>query len=456
MRIDPTPLVERLRALARSQDRKTVREELADTHVADLAEGFVRLDAEEGMDLLRHLPADTAADLLIELPDETARQYLDSLPDTTLAHYLDILPMDDALDLRDTIGEERFDALLNVIPAEDAQEIRRLLAYPEDAVGRLMTEAFFTVSPQQTMQELLDDIRRSPVEKYEMVNDIYVVDEDRHLLGVFGLRKAIRSRPDSTAREVMNDEVFSCSAHDTAEHAARQMARYGFYGLPVLDDRGRMVGLLTGDDAQAIIREADTEDVLKLGAVSGTADAYISLSVWQLYKRRVFWLLGLFMAETLTGSVMRYYTNESAEATTKLAQLVVYLPLMIGAGGNSGSQTTTTITRALALGEVKNTDAWVVLSREALTAAMLGITVGIVGYLRAIVWRSPMDVCFVVGLALPMIVLWASTVGSVLPLAARRFGIDPAVMSAPFISTLVDATGLVFFFEIARRVVGGI
>ncbi len=457
MNLKLTPLVTRLRSLLHVRDRKVIREELSDVHVADLAEGFVRLEVEEGLQLLKEFEPDRAAELLSELPTSTARLYLAELPDFTLAHYIDILPMDDALDLREDIGEERFDALLNVIPSEDAQEIRRLLAYPEGSVGRIMTEAFFEVSADATMADVLEDIRRSPADKYEMVNDLYVLGELDRLLGVFSLRKAIRSRPDTTARELMNEEVISARATDPAEHAARELARYGYYSLPILDDMGKMVGILTGDDAQHIIREADTEDVLKLGAVVGSADAYLSLSPWQLYLRRVPWLLGLFLAETLTGLVLRHYSHEANGHPDKLsnyAQLVVFLPLIIGAGGNSGSQTTTTITRALAVGEIRPADTLQVIWRELSAAIMIGATLGIVGYVRAIFWGSEPHVCYVVGAALPLIVIWASTVGSVLPITARRVGIDPAVMSAPFISTFVDATGLIIYFELARRIVG--
>lgn len=450
MKVDVDALVEKLKILARTHDRQAVREELADTHVADLAQGFERLPFDEGQALLAHLDAETASELLAELPGESGRPYLEDLPDGTLAHFLDILPMDDAAELRDVIGEERFDALLNIIPDEDAREIRRLLAYPEDSVGRIMTEAFFEVAPEATMAELLEDIRRSKPEKYEMVNDIYVLDEDRHLLGIFSLRKAVRGGPEMTARDMMNSEVISCRAEEPAEDAARKMARYGFYALPVLDSRAKMVGLFTGDDAQFIIREADTEDVLMLGAVSGGAESYLSLSVLQLFRRRIVWLLLLFVAETATGMVMRHYGQGSGSGLS-LNPLTFFIPLIIGAGGNSGAQVTTTLTRALAVGEVQPSDALRILQREFLVALLIGGVLGATGYLRAQFWNSPPEISYVVGLSLPAIVLWATAVGSLLPLAAKRMGFDPAVMSAPFITTFVDATGLVIYFEIARR-----
>lgn len=459
MRMDETTFVEQLRSLSRIENPEVIREELQDVRPEDLAEGFLRLETDEALSILNHLDADTASNVLVELPTETARRLIQNLPDTILAHYVDILPMDDALDLREELDEDRFEALLEVIPQEDAQEIRRLLSYPEDSAGRLMTEAFFEVDPDLTVAEILRDIRHAGEEKYETVNDLYVLDEGRHLLGVFSLRKVLRASPDATARELMRTDVISCRATAPAEDAARVMSRYGFYALPVLDDRGRMVGIFTGDDAQEILREADTEDVLALGAVSGDVEAYLSLDVWQLFKRRFWWLLFLFVAESFTGAVMRNYVRTQDAAQTGelavIAQLTVFIPLLIGAGGNAGAQVTTMVTRALAVGEVKTSDAITILRREIATSILMGVILGGIGFARARWWwGSDISISLVIGLALPAIIFWSSIVGSVLPLGAKRLGIDPAVMSAPFISTFVDATGLVIFFEIARRILG--
>lgn len=454
MAIDLKSLVERLRSLVRLRSAEAVRLELEEIRPEDLAEAIPRLEVEEALTLLHMMEPEDAADTLVELPAETTRNIVAELDDATLAHYLDILPMDDALDLRDEVGEERFDALLNVIPKQDAQEIRRLLTYPPDSVGRLMTEAFFEAKPETTIEELIEDIRRSPQDKYEMVNDVYVLSEDDHLLGVFSLRKAIRSSPTSTAREIMNESVVSVLASDRDEDAARQMSRYGLYALPVLNGRGQMVGIFTGDDAQAILREADTEDVLKMGAVSGDAEAYLSLSVLRLAWKRIPWLLGLFAAETLTGMVMRHYLGQDKTTITTLASLMAFLPLIIGAGGNCGSQVTSMVTRGLAVGEIRLGDTGVIFRREVMTSIICGLVLGGVGYARALLWGSRPDVCVVVGLALPLVIIWAGTVGSLLPIGAKRMGIDPAVMSAPFISTLVDATGLIIYFELARRIIG--
>lgn len=448
--LDLRTFLARLRSLSRVRNAEVVREELEGIRPEDLAEVLPRLKQEEALRLLEMLDDETSAQVLLDVPTESAKPLLAAQPDQTLAFYLDVLPMDDALDLREDIGDERFDALLEVIPKEDAQEIRRLLAYPEGSVGRSMTEDFFEVAPDADMASILTDIRLAPEGKYETVNDIYVLDVDRHLLGVFSLRQAIRASLDSTSREIMVPDPITVEADTPAEDAARLVARYGFYAMPVLDERGRMLGIFTVDDAQEIVTEADTEDVLKLGAVTGGVESYLSLNPWQLVKRRVPWLLALFVAETLTGYVLRYYGQGNGDLP--LNPLTFFIPLLIGAGGNSGSQVTTTITRALALNEITPGDWWLVMRREFVTAVCIGLLLGTVGTLRALAWGTDWHLSAVVGLALPAIVVWATTVGSLLPIGAKRLGLDPAVMSAPFITTFVDATGLVIYFEIARLI----
>lgn len=458
MRTDEQTLLDRLRALV-TLEEVDLRSDLEGVRTEDLAEAFVRLEIEEQLGLMRRLDAEVAGDLLVELPTETARRLADELPDEILAHYLDVLPMDDALDLREEIEPERFEALLNVIPEEDAEEIRRLLAFPDNSVGRLITEDFVAIGPDTTMDEVLALLRDASTEAFETINYLYVLSDNRHLLGLLTLRRVLRSDPGAVAREVMNPDPITVEGTVGEEEAARLLARYGFSALPVLDARGRMLGIFTADDAQEILSDADTEDVLKLGAVSGDAESYLSLSVGQLVRRRLPWLFMLFLAETFTGLVLRYYIPTEAQGTAVgqlaiIASLTLFIPLLIGAGGNSGSQVTTTITRALAVGDVRTSDGLRVLRREFGVALVIGLALGTAGFLRALSWRSGFEISLVVGIALPMIVLWAAAVGSVLPLAAKRMGFDPAVMSAPFITTFVDATGLIIYFEVARRVLG--
>jgi magnesium transporter len=453
-----TPLDELVRLLAEGAIEAS-HPDLEDLRPEDLADAIQSVEPEEAASALARLEPMTAALALVEAPTATVKSLIPFIPDHTVAAYLDILPMDDAAELQEEIEPGRWNRLLGLIPPQDAAEIRRLQSHPPGSVGRLMTEAFFRVSPSDSMEMVLDDLRSASAAKYETVDDIYVLDEHGLVEGVFSLRRAIRAHPKLTAREVMNDDVVSVPTKMGDEEAARLMERYGFYSIPVVNEGGQMVGIFTGDDAQSVLREAETEDVLALGAVSGSAEPYLSLSIWQLYARRMPWLAALFVAETFTGQVLRHYSPQAGESELgKWALLMLSVPLIIGAGGNAGSQVTTTITRALALNEVRGRDWARVLGRETLAAAAVGLTLGIVAALRAgipapIGWKMPFDMCLLIGLSLPSVVIWAAMVASLLPLAAKKAGLDPAVLSAPFITTFVDATGLIIYFELARRIV---
>lgn len=457
MRLEDLSIEERLATLANIDDPTVVQEALSAFRPEDIAEGFQRIDLDDALHILQLLDEETAAYVLVELPTELARRCISDLSDATVAHYLDVLPMDDALDLREELDPDRFEALLHVIPHEDALEIRRLLSYPEESAGQLMTEAFMAVDAEDTMADVLRQIRHAPEEQYETVNYVYVLDRHRHLLGVMTLKNVLRADPKALASEVMLTDIITVNTHTPDEEVARTVARYSLAAVPVLDTRGRMMGIVTADDAQDILEQADTEDVLLMGAVSGDAEAYLSLSVWELVKRRVPWLLALFVAESLTGNVLRYY-GQGSDQELKMNPLTFFIPLLIGAGGNSGSQVTTTITRALALGEIRPSDWWRVTRREFATALVSGTILGTVGFFRAhlpipvIAWGQDIYISLVVGLTLPAIVIWSTSIGSMLPIMAKRVGLDPAVMSAPFITTFVDATGLVIYFEIAHRI----
>lgn len=450
-------LLARLRGLSRGPATPGALEAVRSSQPEDIADALAQLDEAEAVEALAKLDVLQAAEAMVELPESKARALARRLPDDLLAAYLDVLPMDDALDLAEDLEPDRFSALLEVIPDEDAAEIRRLMAYPTGSVGRVMTERFFEVSPGTTVAELLADLRLASEDKYETVNDVYVLSPKGRLLGLFSLRRALRADPSTRAEALMRQEFEVARAEDPAEDAAREMARYGFYALPVVDESGRMLGLFTGDDAQAILREAESKDVLALGAVSGPGDSYTSLTVGQLIRRRLPWLLVLFVAETLTGAVLRHYSAEAGESKGPgLAVLVPFVPLIIGAGGNAGSQVTTTVTRALALREVEPRHWLRVLGREFAVAAVVGTALGGVGLIRARLWGGPPEVPLIVGLALPLVVLWAASFGALLPLAAKRARLDPAVMSAPLVTTFVDSSGLVIFFEVARRFMPGL
>lgn len=443
-------LLKKLQGLAKSPDPLLLKETLKPYHIEDLSSAFQRLLITEGLTLIESMDIQTASEILTKLPTEIAKQYIGALPDTTVAYYLDSLPMNDALEMQEELGEERFQSLLHMIPESDAQEINRLLAYPKNSVGRLMTEKYVQLKPDDTAQNVLEQLRQHSKEEFETIQVLFVISPEKHLLGVISLRELLSFSPDQIIQEVMNKEPVTSSPDTRAEDVARLLLRYGFDALPIINQRGRMVGIFSSEDAQTILDEADTEDVLKLGAVSGEVEAYLSLSLWQLVKRRTPWLLGLFVAESFTGSVLRHYGQ--GEESLQLNPIMYFVPLLIGAGGNSGSQVTTTITRALAVGEIDTSDFFLVMRREMSTSLVVGTILGIAAYFNSLRWHTPMDLCLTVSLTLPLIIIWAATVGSTIPIFAKRIGIDPAVISAPLITTFVDATGLIIYLELVKHI----
>jgi magnesium transporter len=277
-----------------------------------------------------------------------------------------------------------------------------------------------------------------------------VVNSKERLVGVVPLRKLITSPVEKTIGELMNPAVVAVRADTDQEEVARLVSRYDFFAIPVADDAGRLLGIITADDAVDILEEEYTEDAQRFGGSQPLEMEYLSTKISTVFSKRIGWLLVLFMTEMLTGSVMRLYESE-LQAVVALA---FFIPLMIGTGGNSGSQTTATIIRAIAVGEVQFRDGLRLLWHETRIGLMLGVVIGVVGYLRAVMWGSSSRLALTVASALLIIVIWANVIGSLLPLLASRLKIDPAVISGPVMSTLVDATGLMIYFTLARSIMG--
>ncbi len=439
----------KIRNALQADNASRIKHELNKIRAEDIAWLLTRLYDNDCKSILSVLDNRKTAEVLVELPTETARRYVHELPNSVLANYLTELPPDDAAGLRDEIPEERFEELLDSIPIEYSIEIRKLMEYPEGSVGRFISSNFVNADRESTIGEVIAKIQNAPEDEFETVNIVFILGSHKHLIGFIPLRRLIRHDYNTKVSQVMITDLVVARYDESAESAARILTRYGFASLPVVDERGKMLGILTADDAQEILDSAVTEDVLRLGGVSGISDAYLSESVIQIAKKRLPWLFILFIAETLTGAVLRHYGEEGLDITP----VVYFIPLLIGAGGNTGSQTTTTITRALALGEISHNDFFVVMIKELAIASLVGSFLGIAGFIRAHLWGADPNLCIVVGIALPCIVLWASFISSILPLGAKKLGIDPAVMSAPFISTFVDATGLIIYMELVRSIV---
>ena len=418
----------------------------------DRAEAFSDLDDDSQAALLPRLDIPATADLLEDLQDEEAAEVAGSLSNQVLADVLDEMEPDEAADvLGDLSPERRAQALADM---EDAEEVVPLLGHPDETAGGLMTTAFIQVRRFTTVAQALGFLREVGSEE-ETPNTLYVVNRDGALIGVVGLRELLLADPQATIESIMERDVISVPVGAAQEEAARLMIRYDLTALPVVNEQRRLVGVITHDDVIEVLEEEATEDVLHLGAVESgplVDKPYWSQRLGEVVRARFFWLLGLFVAETLTGTVLRHFSGE----LQAVVSLSFFIPLLIGTGGNAGSQTVTTVIRALALKEVHHHDALRVLFRELRTAAILGTLLGAVAFGRVLLWGLPTEMATVVSVTILAICVWANTVGCLVPILAHALGIDPTVMSAPLITTLVDATGLLIYLSVAAMVLSEI
>lgn len=409
----------------------------------DQVEVFDELDVEDQAELLPRLNPEKAADIVVEL--EAQADVAKRVDDQTLSRILDEMEPDDAADVIGELPRDRQQRILAGM--EEADDVRPLLIHPDESAGGLMTTSFLTLRPGMTAQEAIEALRAWNPDD-EMPYYLFVVDRERRLVGVVSLRQLLVAPPDRLIGQIMNPDVISVTVGTDQEEVANLMKKHDFLALPVVDASQHLLGIITVDDVVDVIEEEATEDVYRFGGVEpGVLNKpYFKTSLLRVVRSRAGWLVLLFVAETFTGSVLRIF---EAELATVVA-LSFFIPLLIGTGGNTGAQTVSTIIRGLALREILPRDLFRVLSRELLGGLMLGASLGVLAFVRAELWGSGFWLSLVVGLSVLVICTWANTIGSLIPMAAQRLKIDPAIISAPLITTLVDATGLAIYLMIAK------
>lgn len=449
--ISALPLENAVRDYLDRNDLVGLEQFLSTQRAADVADIIDRLPESERNQLFALLPARPRSDVLAEVGVETQRSLLADLSREQKRELLRYLPMDDVIRLLIAVPEQREQLLEETSPSV-VPEVRRLLEHPKESAGRLMTEKFVTVTPEMTARAALDHLRRVHLDA-ETFTDLYVVDNDNHLEGVTSLRDLIMAGPERELREFMVKDVIAIAPSDDQEVAARLIAHYRFLALPVVE-QGRILGIITVDDIIDVLIDEGTEDQLRFGAVEPgvLTQPYFTTPILRVVRSRVGWLVLLFVAETLTGTVLRHFENELA----RVVALSFFVPLLIGTGGNTGAQTVSTIIRGLALKEIRLRDTVRVLIREVWGGLLLGISMAAIAFGRSELWGSGYQLSLVVALSIFAIVIWANTIGALIPLVAQRFKIDPALVSAPLITTLVDATGLVIYMLIARSILSAL
>jgi magnesium transporter len=413
-----------------------------------VAEEFTRLDAVQSALVWRLLARERALEVFEEL-DATAQQsLLEGMRDTAFRDILEAMDPDDRARMLGEAPAVFVHRVLQGLSPKERAMTASLLGYPEDSVGRVMSPEVVTVPESTPVSEILKVVKRKG-KSAETIDVLAVVDRARKIVGVVNLSQVVMANEDLTAGDLADTGAPTLSVTDDAENAARLVQETNNLGLVVVDSEDRVLGVLTVDDALEVIEAADTEDVARQAATLPSSGHYLSASPLRLAGLRVVWLLALIVAATLTVSVLQLF-EDSLEAVTALA---LFIPLLVGTGGNVGAQAATSAVRALAIGEVRPSDALRVAWRESSVGLFLGIVLGALAFVAGWV-VSGIPVGIVVGVSVVMVCIWAATIGSLMPLMARALGIDPAVISAPLVTTLVDATGLLIYFVVAGVVLG--
>ena len=439
-----------------SETVNEVREALSGSELQELwsslapearLEAFKALSRAEAEDCFWSLSATDQVELLLALPAVERRGWMR------------FLAPDDAADVVQAAPEEERDGLLALLDDSTRKEVTALLAYAEDQAGGLMSPRFARVRPDMTADEAISYLHKQARERVETIYYVYVLDAQQRLVGVVSFRQLFEAPGGMKVRDLMQTEVVTVSEQMDQEDVGLLFARHSLLAIPVVDADRHMKGVVTVDDIVDVVQEEATEDIQKIGGMEALDEPYLDIGLFRMIRKRAGWLAALFMSETLTATAMGYYEHEIARAVV----LALFIPLIISSGGNSGSQASTLVVRAMALGEVRLRDWWRVVSRELAAGFVLGAVLGAIGFLRIVLWQmvSPiygqhyMLVATTVCFSLIGVVTFGTFAGSLLPFILRRLGFDPASASAPFVATLVDVTGLVIYFTAASLILRG-
>ena len=440
-------------------DLESLRTVFEDLHPSDVAELLVHLSPDRIAAIVRILRAPKGIDVFEQLELATQAEVLKHLGRAETVKLLEEMSADDRVDLLKKLPSETVDSLLPLMAQADRDDVRRLLQYGEKTAGALMTTEYASLPAQVTVAEAMAKLRNIAPDR-ETIYYIYIIDGDRKLLGTISLRDLVLARPTQKIEDFMSVDPISVRVDMDQEEVAKMVAKYDFLALPVIDPDKRLVGIITHDDAMDVVEREQTEDVQKLGGMEVLDAPYFNVGFFSLVRKRAGWLTALFLGEMFTATAMGYYEHEIERAVV----LALFIPLIISSGGNSGSQASTLIIRALAVREVRLRDWWKVFGREIVSGLALGAILGTIGFFRIVLWQQwrPMYgehylfVAATVACSLLGVVMWGTITGSMLPFILRKLGFDPASASAPFVATLVDVTGLVIYFSFASLILGGV
>ena len=447
-----------IRSLLDARDFSTLKEVLSEWSPTDVAELISELPESEQALIFRILPRDLAADIFEYIDFDLQVSLLKGLGKEEVAAILNEMSPDDRTALLEDLPGSAARQMITLLSSDERKIAVTLLGYPEDSVGRLMTPDYISVKPEWTMNDVLNHIREYGKDS-ETLNIIYVVDEKGKLIDDIRIRDIILALPESKVSDLMDENFIALHVTDDQEKAVQVFKKYDRVALPVLDSLGVLIGIVTVDDVFDVAEEEATEDIHKIGGVEALEEPYVNVPLLQMVKKRAGWLSILLVGEMLTTTAMSFFEGEISKAVV----LALFMPLIISSGGNSGSQASTLVIRALSLGELKLRDWWFVMRREIISGVLLGGILGAIGFVRISVWQAvghPYGVHWVLlGLtvfcSLIGVVLWGTLSGAMLPFILKKLGADPATSSAPLVATMVDVTGLVIYFTMAIIILSG-
>ena len=428
------------------------------TPIDELLAQWPSMESAERMDAFRMLPYDLHDDFFLELDARNQLELLQSLSPGERRLWLRLLAPDDAADLIQLAEHDDQPQLIAQLDEVARREVNALLAYKEDEAGGLMSPRFVRLRPDMTVDEAISYLRRQ-AGSVETIYYAYVLNEAQHLLGVVSFRDLFSADHMKLVRDVMRKDFVAATEEMHQEDVAKLVSQRHLLALPVLDSEGRMKGIVTVDDIVDVVQEEASEDIQKIGGLEALDAPYLEIGFWEMVKKRAGWLAVLFLGEMLTATAMGRFEDEISRAVV----LALFVPLIISSGGNSGSQATTLVIRAMAVREIRLRDWWRVVRREFSAGLVLGSVLAVIGFVRILVWQSIwhtygenfMAIAFTVATSLVGVVLFGTIAGSMLPFLLRRAGLDPASASAPFVATLVDVTGLVIYFTVASIILRG-
>ena len=438
-------LEETFRKLAEEKKFASLRDLMQTLYPADIASILSDMPEKYMSAIFRLLPKDLAADTFVEMESDVKETLIKSFTDSELKAVIDEMYMDDTVDLIEEMPASMVQRILTQADPDTRKQINEILKYGDDSAGSVMTTEFVALKPGMTAGDAIAQIRATGVDK-ETINTCYVLDEKYHLIGTVTIRQLILAAPDATCESMMTADPISVTTTDDQETAVQQMSKYNVSSMPVVDTENRMVGIITVDDALDIMEEEATEDIAKMAAITPSDDPYLKEGVLSIWKNRIPWLLLLMVSATFTGIVITRFEDSLAA----LPMLIAYIPMMMDTGGNSGSQASVTVIRALSLGELEFTDIFKVMWKEFRVAILCGVTLTAVNFARLMVFdHIPVPVALTVCLTMLCTIVIAKLVGCTLPMLAKQARLDPAVMASPFITTIVDVLSLLIYFTFA-------